>query len=136
MVKTSVLENFWAPVFSRTKALGVKHSAGSVKLNFRFWLSVGLISANVVLLMSYVYGVNDFASQGYQITQLQKRISVLTDSNRVATLKNSEAKSMVSIQTDVLSANFVPAGTPKFLVDNQYAQNQNLVSLNSQLSAQ
>lgn len=135
MVKTSVLENFWTPFLPKTKVSGVKRSATVVNFNFRFLLAIGLVSANVVLLMSYIYGVNDFASQGYQITQLQKRISILTDENKIATLKNSEAKSMVNIQNDVLNADFVPAGTPKFLTGSQYAESQGLVSLNSQVPA-
>jgi hypothetical protein len=76
---------------------------------------VALIAVNVFLLMSYIYGANQFTNTGYQISALQTQLGNLNDSNKAITLQVSEASSMVQIQSDFLSANFVPAGTPKFL---------------------
>ena len=121
MLKALALDSFWPQVFARTKNVAAKKSTVS---NLRFYLAIGLIAANLVLLMSYIYGVNDYASKGYQIKALQKRLSVLNDDNKKVNLKVSEASSMVAIQSGFLSANFVPAGSSKFLEvsANQFTQ--------------
>jgi len=114
MIKALALDNIFAPVFSKAK----KQSFAVPSRPVKFWLSVALIAANAVLLMNYIYGVNDYANKGYEIKSLQKQVSSLTDDNRKITLKVSQASSMVSIQSDFLSSNFVPAGTAKFLNPN------------------
>ena len=78
----------------------------------------------MVLLMSYIYGVNEYASKGYEIQSLQKSLNNLAADNRQINLKVAEAGSMVSIQSDFLSSNFVPAGTPKFLQQGVFTLNQ------------
>ena len=123
MIKALALNNFW-PSFLRGKTSGIhviKKTESRYSI-FRFWFSIGLIAANAFLLMSYIYGVNQFANTGYQITVLQKQLSALNDGNKVLTLRVSEASSMVQIQNDFLSANFIPAGTPKFLQASQVAE--------------
>ena len=114
MIKALALENFWVPVFSKTKKQSFTQESHSLK----YWLSVGLITANVLFLMSYIYGVNDYTNKGYEIKTLEKKLGVLTDDNRKINLKVSQATSMVGIQSDFLSANFVAVGTPKFLSVN------------------
>jgi hypothetical protein len=83
--------------------------------SFRAWLGIGLVAANAVLLLSYIYGVNQFASQGYQISVLQKRINTLSADNKQLNLKIAQATSMVSIQNDFLSSGYILAATPQFL---------------------
>ena len=114
MLKALALDNFWSS-FSARKTSGIRVIKKVETHSFRFWFSVSLIAVNAVLLMSYIYGANQFANTGYQISFLQKQLSGLNDSNRAITLQVSEASSMVQIQNDFLSASFVPAGTPKFL---------------------
>jgi hypothetical protein len=114
MIKALALENFWATVFSKAKKQSFVKESHSVK----YWLSVGLIAANVILLMSYIYGVNDYTNKGYEIKTLQKKLSALTEDNKKINLKVSQATSMVGIQSDFLNANFVAVGTPKFLSVN------------------
>jgi hypothetical protein len=116
MLKALALDNFW-PSFNARKTSGIhviKKTESGYSI-FRFWFSVSLIAVNVFLLMSYIYGANQFANTGYQIELLQKQLSGLNDGNKAITLQVSEASSMVKIQSDFLAANFVPAGTPKFL---------------------
>lgn len=121
MIKALALESFWSQLFSsKPKRIGVIKPA-SADTSLRFWLATGLIAANAVLLLSYIYGVNDFASKGYEIKALQTKLSQLNDDNKKINLKISEATSMVAIQSDFLNANFVPAGTAKFLVVNPNA---------------
>ena len=81
-----------------------------------------LIAVNGLLLLNYIYGVNKYASKGYEIKKLQTQLSVLTEENRKISVKTAEANSMVSIQNDFLNSNFVAAGTPKFLQAGQFTQ--------------
>lgn len=119
MEKVLALGNFWTPSFTKnkTKVLG-KQAAGSLRLV----VAIALIALNISLLMSYVYGVNKYASKGYEIKKLQTQLSVLSEENKKISLKISEASSMVSIQSDFLNSNFVAAGTPKFLQTTQLSQ--------------
>jgi cell division protein FtsB len=123
MIKALALDNFW-PSFSRrkTSAIHLIKKTESRYSIFRFWFSAALIAANAFLLMSYIYGVNQFANTGYQIAVLQKQLSSLNDSNKSITLQVSEASSMVQIQNNFTAAGFVPAGTPKFLQASQVAE--------------
>lgn len=117
--KVLVLENFFQFEFLKTKKYA---SNAKQQSQPRFWLAAALIAANMVLLMSYIYGVNDFANKGYEIKALQNQLATLTDANKKINLTVSEATSMVSIQSDFLNANFVPAGTPTFLQPMQFTE--------------
>lgn len=121
MLKALALEKPWSLGFSKTKKIKI-HATGKTADNLRFGLAVALVAANLMLLVAYVYGVNQYANVGYQITSLQTQLQNLNQSNQQINLQVSEAGSMVSIRNDFLSANYVPAGTPKFLVVDQ--QNQ------------
>lgn len=121
MQKAIALENFWISWFNRPQAKAKNFQAAvREKSGARFYFAVGLIAFNAILLMSYVYGVNQYATAGYEIRTLQKKVSSLTEDNRKVSFKVSEAGSMVSIQTDFLNSNFVAAGTPTFLQAGQF----------------
>lgn len=119
MEKVLALNNFCSPFFAKNKAkvFGKKNTG-----NLRFFISIALIAVNAALLVSYVYGVNKFASNGYEIKKLQIQVASLTQENKKINLKISEAGSMVNIQSDFLNSNFVSAGTPKFLQTTQLTQ--------------
>ncbi len=122
MLKALVLDNFWQS-FSARKAPGIRViKKVETQSNLKFWFSISLIAVNAVLLMSYIYGVNQFADTGYQIAIMQKQLNVLNSSNKSINLQVSEASSMVQIQNDFTAANFVPAGTPKFLQATRVAE--------------
>jgi cell division protein FtsL len=120
MTKAFALDNFWTTVFPKTKK--INSARVSTSRSTRFWVAIILIAANVVVLTSYIYGVNEFASRGYQISSLENNLSDLTSQNKALNLQIAEATSMVSIQNDFLSANFVPAGTPKFITVSELAE--------------
>jgi len=119
MEKVLALDHFWSPAFvkNRAKVLGKKETR-----DLRFFLAVILIALNVMLLMSYIYGVNKYTANGYDIKKLQTQLAGLTEENKKINLKISEAGSMVSIQSNFLNSNFVAAGTPKFLEVTQLTQ--------------
>ena len=86
----------------------------------KLWLYV-LAGLNIVLFFSYILGVNSNTSQGYEIKKLQTQISSFTEQNKKLNLKISEISSMVSIQNNLVTENFVSAGTPKFLEVRQFS---------------
>lgn len=123
MLKALALDNVWPTFLSRKSSrINVIKKVESRYTAVRFWFSVSLIAVNALLLISYIYGVNQNANTGYQIGVLQKQLAGLNDSNKKINMQISEATSMVSIQNDFLSANFIPAGTPKFLRSTQLTQ--------------
>lgn len=112
MEKVLTLNNFFLPSFAGNKFRIV---AKTTSPNFRSVLAFSLIVANILLLGSYIYGVNKFSAKGYEIKKLQIQLTALTEENKKINLKVSEANSMVGIQSDFLNSNFVAAGTSKFL---------------------
>ena len=111
MLKAHTLP-FFGTSFAKSKVQNFKKTQPN---KFYFYFAVALIISNFLLLISYVYGVNDFASKGYQIKSLQTKLGVLTEENRKINFKVSESRSMASIQSGVSNSNFVQAGAPKFL---------------------
>lgn len=121
MLKALALDNFWASGFFNAKKQ-IRRAAKNESSPPGFWLSASLIVVCALLLMSYIYGVNEYASAGYRIKALQSRLTVLNEENKKINLKVSEASSMVAIQSDFLKSNFVAAGTARFLQSTQLTQ--------------
>ncbi len=96
---------------------GYRHAAKPAP--WQPWAAGILAVASLVLLVSYLVSVNSYAATGYQIKRLQVQLSALNDQNQKMTVKVAEVSSMVDIQSQVLGADFVPAGTPTFLQANQ-----------------
>lgn len=123
MLKTLALPSFFqfAAPGRQDQALGRKNS--QIVPKWRKIAAMGLIAANVFLLMSYLTAVNSYASTGYQIQTLQKRVSILTEENDSLSVKVAQTSSMISAQNDFAGQNFVSAGTPQFLLQtNQFSQ--------------
>jgi len=91
-----------------------------------FWLYAGysLIAINVVLLFSYLLGVNAQTASGYEIQKIQQKIQTLTDTNKQLNLKVSEQASIAQIQSDFLNNGYVSDGQPRFLIIDNYAINK------------
>lgn len=124
MLKSLSLQNF-LPGFLPAKKVAKFQVGKKSESVYRFYFSVGLIALNVILLASYIYGVNNYASKGYEIRTLQAKVADLNTEIKTWNLQVAKASSMVSIQNDFTQANFVPAGTPKFLLINkQYSFNK------------
>ncbi len=124
MAKALALSNFLVGIFPQAK--NIKFQAEKkVKPTTSFYLGVGLLAVNMVLLGSYIYGVNNYASQGYEIRSLQTKMGTLNTSIKDLNLKVAKATSMAGIQSDFAASNFVPAGTPKFLSgSNNFTMNR------------
>lgn len=120
MLRSFVLPNFLNVTAADRPAVMPRRAAVSTRS--AAWLKIAgaaLVVANIVLLLSYLTAVNNNATKGYEIKKLQTQATQFTDENQKLNVKMSEISSMLSVQTDYLSAHFVPAGTPQFLQLNQ-----------------
>ncbi len=87
-----------------------------------YWASVVFLALNMVMLGSYLAGVNSYAASGYEIKKMQTRLDSLNEENKKLTIKVSEVSSIASVQSNFQNSDYVPAGTPKFLEVNQFSQ--------------
>ncbi len=99
------------------KSQAVARRRGNVQ---SFWLytSYVLITLNVLVMLSYLLGVNTQAASGYEIQQEQNQIQNLADAGKQLNLQLSEATSIAKIQTDYLNSGYVAAGQISYLQDN------------------
>jgi hypothetical protein len=88
----------------------------------RLYVAYALIACNAVLLLLYFFSVNSYAGEGYDIKKVQNEITQLTAQSQKLSLAVSEQTSVVSMQVNLASLNFVPVGTPKFLQSSQSSQ--------------
>ena len=124
MIKSLSLNNFLPGFFAVKKTFRMQ-SAKKSESALNFYVSAGLIALNLMLLVSYIYGVNNYASKGYQIRTLQSQISDLNSSIKDLNLQVAKATSVINVENNFAATNFVPAGTPKFLrVSSQYSFNR------------
>ncbi len=89
---------------------------------WQFWLGSALVTLNLVLLMSYLVGVNSNAANGYVIKKLQQRASQLAEDNKAMNLKVSEISSIVQIQAELANSDFVPVTGAQYLQVNQLTE--------------
>jgi Ni,Fe-hydrogenase I cytochrome b subunit len=82
----------------------------------------GLVAINVVLLMAYLFGVNNYASQGYEIKKIQTKNKILSDDNKKLNLKISEQSSLAVMHNDLANSEFVPVNQAKYVQTNQFTQ--------------
>jgi hypothetical protein len=85
-----------------------------------FWLcaSYVLIALNVLVMFSYLLGVNAQAASGYEIQKQQDSIQALTDTGKQLNMQLSQATSIAEIQSDYLNSGYVAAGQVSYLQDN------------------
>lgn len=94
------------------------------------WVSYGLMAVNAVVLMSYLFGVNQAASVGYEIKKIQQKIAIQQTENQALSLKISEQASIASIQSDYLNHGYVPIGQTSYLQVNSFTDNNSNTSSN------
>lgn len=119
MLKSLALDNFFGFAGPSRPSLAVKHKTVSKPAVWQFWASLCLAVACLLLAASYLVSVNSYAATGYQIKQLQNQLSGLTETNQKLTVKTAQVSSMIAVQSQLLGADFVPAGTPQFLQVSQ-----------------
>jgi hypothetical protein len=79
---------------------------GSFELNFKS-LAVALGSIVFILGVFYLYQVNDLATKGYEIRDIEKQIADLSQVNKNNRIKEVELKSMYNIEKTAQNLNLV-----------------------------
>ena len=100
-----------------------KHTHQSIQ---PFWLyaSYVLIAINATVLFSYLLGVNNQASTGYEIQNIQQKIADVSDQNKQLNLKISEQTSIAGIQEDFAASGYVPITQSNYLTVNNLTMNR------------
>lgn len=119
MFNTLALRGFLP--FSASAKTKRKYMPASAKPR-QFWLAAVLAALNIMLLMSYLVGVNSNAANGYEIKKLQQKAGQLSESNQTMSVKVSEISSIVQIQADLANLDFVPVTGAQYLQVNQLTQ--------------
>ena len=70
-------------------------------------MSVVVVAFTLVVGISYLMQINVTATKGYQIKELEKQISQLTENNKKLNLKHIELQSMANVIEQVPSLNLV-----------------------------
>lgn len=115
MLKSLTLNNLLAPVAPRKQSLVAARKITAPVQPWQRVTAVVLAVFALLLLGSYLISVNSYAATGYQIKQMQSKLSDLNDENMKLSVKASQISSMVTVQSEVLGADFVAAGNPQFL---------------------
>lgn len=127
-MKALAIPQIFSPKKQETKSIqhiknqAVSRRRGSVQ---PFWLyaSYVLIGLNVLVMFSYLLGVNAQAAGGYEVQRLQNNIQTLTDAGKQLNLQISQQTSIAQIQTNYLNSGYVPAGQVSYLQDtNRYTE--------------
>jgi hypothetical protein len=85
---------------------------------------VGLVLVNAILLLTYILGVNNYASTGYEIKALQNKINTVTQDNKKLNLSISERASVANLQTELTETGYSVVKGAQFLQteSNQYSK--------------
>ena len=81
-----------------------------------------LIALNAAVLFSYLLGVNQAASTGYEIQKIQEKIATISDQSKKLNLQISQQTSIAQIQNDFLNSGYVPVGLAQFLQVNRFTE--------------
>ena len=83
-----------------------KNCRGSLSLNFKGTASI-LMAIVFILGVFYLYQVNDLATKGYEIKEIEKQIASLSQINKSQRIKEVELKSMYNIEKTAENLNLI-----------------------------
>ena len=89
----------------------------NTKSNKAVWLMVFI----VIFAVLYLVEVNSISTKGYEIKNLEKRMTSLQESNKRLELEAASLKSIQTIESDVKVLNFVPSGSVNYIPTQGYA---------------
>jgi len=84
----------------------LKNCRGSLSLNFKGTASI-LMAIVFILGVFYLYQVNDLATKGYEIREIEKQIASLSQINKSQRIKEVELKSMYNIEKTAENLNLI-----------------------------
>src|SRR5438105_1533161 len=69
--------------------------AAAARMDKRLYLGAGLAAAAIVLLLAYVFSINQSAAKGYEITQQKNKLDALIEDNKKLLVRTAEVGSIV-----------------------------------------
>ena len=119
MLKEISLPTFFSSPQGRViRATGLRHESKAKKA-----LVIFLAGLCATLLFSYVLGVNNYASTGYEIKSMQNKISALNQENKKLNLSFSEKASVSNYAAELARSGFTQVKGTTFLQGtSQYSQ--------------
>lgn len=115
MLKALSLPGLFLSLNSHSKKKNYIHDIHAAARPGLFWLGAVLTAANFCLLFSYLAGVNGRSQQGFEIKQIQTRVTQLNEQKAKLDFKITEASSILSGQSNFSGFHFVSMGTPRLL---------------------
>ncbi len=90
--------------------------------DIKTWATVGLSLTTGVLLLAYIFGINQSAAKGYEIKKQQTKLDQSREENKKLNVRLAEASSLTQIQTEVASHHLVPIANQEYLQYNRLSE--------------
>ena len=90
--------------------------------DIKYYLAVGLAVLATVMLMAYIFGINQSAAKGYEISKAKAKLSLLQEENQKLQIRLAEAGSIAQIQTEATANHLVQITSQEYLQDIRLSQ--------------
>jgi hypothetical protein len=98
-------------------------SRAGIKLNLnRNTAALGLIVLTAGMLVAYIFGINQSAAKGYEVTREKNKLNLLAEENKKLLVRLAEVGSIVQIQEEAASNRLVQITNQEYLEVNQLSQ--------------
>ncbi len=104
-----------SPIFGVSNIKNIYNTKTFSQANGAKIVAAFLIVLNLVLLFSYIFGVNFRASAGYEIKSLQNKINNLSQENKKLNLNIAEKSSVNNLETVLSQQGFSPVKSAIYL---------------------
>lgn len=84
--------------------------------------SIGLVVVTAGMLVAYVFGINQSAAKGYEVTREKNKLNELVEDNRKLLVRVAEVGSIVQIQQEAEANQLVQITNQEYLEVNQFSQ--------------
>lgn len=98
-----------------------KNRTSGVMLADRKW-GAAVLFTSCLLLITYLVQVNSFATKGYEIGNLQKKIDQLKTEQRTLEVQTAELQSLQRIQAQPTILNMVPVSSISYVQNTSLSQ--------------
>jgi cell division protein FtsL len=74
-----------------------------------------VVSACLILAISYLVQANSFSTKGFEISQLQQKVDALSESNKKMQIEAAQLQSLQRIQNEPQETSMVPVNTVTYI---------------------
>jgi hypothetical protein len=94
----------------------------NLSANFFQYLAGALVVATAVMLVLYVFGINQSAAKGYEITKQRNKLNALMEDNKKLLVRTAEAGSILQIRDEAAANHLVQITNQEYLQITQLSQ--------------